>query len=68
LGEIAASAFGAGSGRPEKALTRAAVALAVGESRQTREHDALLQRRDRIVTLIEGRAARVGETVAYVDF
>ena len=51
-----------------KGLTRDGVALAVGESLQPSEQEALLQRRDRIVTLFEERAARVGDTVVYVDF
>ena len=51
-----------------KALTEESVAEAVGDSLMKEERNAVLQRRDRIVRLLEERAARIGEAVVLFDF
>jgi hypothetical protein len=51
-----------------KALTEESVAEAVGNSLMKEERNAILQRRDRIVAVLEERAAKLGEAVVLFDF
>jgi hypothetical protein len=51
-----------------KALTDKSVADAVGDSLLKGEREAILERRDRIVKVLEERAARLGENVVVFDF
>lgn len=51
-----------------KALTDESIEKAVGNSLMKGEREAILERRDRIVKIIEDRAARVGENVVLFDF
>ena len=51
-----------------KALTEDSVEMAVGDSLMKSERQAVLVRRDRIVKLIEGRAAQLGESAVLFDF
>ncbi len=51
-----------------KALTDAAIEKAVGDSLLKGERQAVLERRDRIVKIIEDRAARLGEAVVLFNF
>jgi len=51
-----------------KALTDASIETAVGDSLLKGERQAVLERRDRIVQIIEERAARLGEAVVFFNF
>src|SRR5262245_8968232 len=51
-----------------KGLTEKSVADAVGDSLMKGEREAVLERRDRIVKVLEERAARLGENVVVFDF
>jgi hypothetical protein len=51
-----------------KALTDASIEKAVGDSLLKSERQAILERRDRLVQIIEERAARLGEAVVLFDF
>jgi hypothetical protein len=51
-----------------KALTDESIEKAVGDSLMKGERQAVLERRDRIVTIIEERAARLGENVVLFNF
>jgi len=51
-----------------KGLSEESVAEAVGDSLTKEERNAVLQRRDRIVQLLEERAAKLGEAVVLFDF
>jgi hypothetical protein len=51
-----------------KGLTDKTVADAVGDSLLKGEREAVLERRDRIVKVLEERAARLGENVVVFDF
>jgi hypothetical protein len=51
-----------------KALTDDAVEKAVGDSLMKGERQAVLERRDRIVKIIDDRVARLGEGVVLFDF
>jgi hypothetical protein len=51
-----------------KGLTDKAVTDAVGDSLLKGEREAILERRDRIVKILEERAARLGENVVLFDF
>lgn len=51
-----------------KALTDASIEQAVGDSLLKSERQAVLERRDRIVQIIEDRAARLGEAVVLFNF
>jgi len=51
-----------------KALTDGSIEKAVGDSLLKGERQAVLERRDRIVKIIEDRAARLGENVVLFEF
>jgi hypothetical protein len=51
-----------------KGLTGESIAEAVGDSLTKAEREAVLARRDRIVKIIEERAAKLGEAVVLFDF
>ena len=51
-----------------KALTDESIEKAVGDSLMKGERQAVLERRDRIVKIIEDRAARLGENVVLFNF
>ena len=51
-----------------KALTDASIEKAVGDSLLKSERQAILERRDRLVQIIEERAARLGEAVVLFNF
>jgi len=51
-----------------KGLSEESVSEAVGDSLTKEERNAVLQRRDRIVQLLEERAAKLGEAVVLFDF
>jgi hypothetical protein len=51
-----------------KALTDESIEKAVGDSLMKGERQAVLERRDRIVKIIEERAARLGENVVLFNF
>ena len=51
-----------------KALTDASIEKAVGDSLLKGEREAVLERRDRIVKIIEERAAKLGEAVVLFNF
>jgi hypothetical protein len=51
-----------------KALTDASIEKAAGDSLLKGERQAVLERRDRIVKIIEDRAARLGEAVVLFNF
>jgi len=50
-----------------KALTEESIEKAVGDALTKDERDAVLARRDRILKLLEERAARVGEVAVFVE-
>ena len=51
-----------------KALTDESIGKAVGDSLLKGEREAVLERRDRIVKIIEDRVARLGEAVVLFNF
>jgi hypothetical protein len=51
-----------------KGLTSESIEKAVGDSLMKGEREAVLARRDRIVKVIEERAAKLGEAVVFFDF
>jgi len=51
-----------------KALTDASIEKAVGDSLVKGERQAVLERRDRLVQILEDRAARLGDAVVLFDF
>jgi hypothetical protein len=51
-----------------KALTNESIDKAVGDSLLKGEREAVLERRDRIVKIIEDRVARLGEAVVLFNF
>jgi hypothetical protein len=51
-----------------KGLTDESIEKAVGDSLMKGEREAVLERRDRIVKIIEDRAAQLGENVVLFDF
>jgi hypothetical protein len=51
-----------------KGLTEESIAQAVGDSLLKSEREAVLQRRDRIVKLLEDRVTKLGEAVVLFDF
>ncbi len=51
-----------------KGLTDESIEKAVGDSLLKGERQAVLERRDRIVKILEERAARLGEAVVLFDF
>jgi hypothetical protein len=51
-----------------KALTEGSIESAVGDSLMKEERKAVLERRDKIVKLLEDRATRIGEAAVFFDF
>jgi hypothetical protein len=51
-----------------KSLSEDSIEMAVGDSLMKGERQAVLERRDRIVKIIEDRAARLGQDAVMFDF